>query len=178
MQTLSIFVKQVASNSSQNVELVLQESCTDDSGSLVVYSIVNVDDIKLTMNGENPSCIALLPHGFVITPVTQNPNGDINTTGSGGGCLLTVGLQLLANSLPTAKLNLSSANTVNNHIQTTVQQIINALGGITTNPNTSTSNTANSASVASADDGDIVVGGFDEPPTPVPTESSPTSQVN
>nr|APR73264.1 homeobox protein 1 [Artemisia annua] len=174
--SISLLRVNVASNSSQNVELVLQESCTDDSGSLVVYSIVNVDDIKLTMNGENPSCIALLPHGFVITPVTQNPNGDINTTESGGGCLLTVGLQVLANSLPTAKLNLSSANTVNNHIQTTVQQIINALGGIATNTNTSTSNTANSASVASADDGDIVVGGFDEPPTPIPTDSSPTSQ--
>ncbi|GKC71323.1 hypothetical protein Tco_1117206 [Tanacetum coccineum] len=90
--------------------------------------------------------------------------------------LIERGLQLLANSLPTAKLNLSSANTVNTHIQTTVQQISNALGGLSPNVNTSTSNIANSASVASADDGNNIVGGFDEPPTPVPTESSPSSK--
>ncbi|KAK1438324.1 hypothetical protein QVD17_04131 [Tagetes erecta] len=132
---ISLLRVNVASNSSQNVELVLQESCTDDSGSLVVYSTVEVDAIKLTMNGEDPSCIPLLPLGFVIIPAAgQNPNGGITTANeSGGGCLLTVGLQVLANSIPTAKLNLLSANTVNNHIQATVQQIITALGGVANN---------------------------------------------
>lgn len=142
-------IKQVASNSSQNVELVLQESCTDDSGSLVVYSTVEVDAIKLTMNGEDPSCIPLLPLGFVIIPAGQNPNGSITTTTtteSGGGCLLTVGLQVLANSIPTAKLNLLSANTVNNHIQATVQQIITALGGV------GNSTTGGGSSTVSIDD--------------------------
>ncbi|PWA41051.1 START domain, Homeodomain-like, START-like domain protein [Artemisia annua] len=38
----------VASNSSQYVELLLQESCTDDSGSLVVYLVVDVEAVKLT----------------------------------------------------------------------------------------------------------------------------------
>lgn len=171
-----MFWKQVASNSSQNVELVLQESCTDDSGSLVVYSVVDVDAIQLTMNGDDPSCIPLLPLGFCIVPAKQNPNGSITattTTESEGGCLLTVGLQVLANSMPTAKLNLSSANTVNNHIQTTMQQIINALGGIAaTNSTPSVTNTAV--------DGDNV-GGFDESPTAKPTkkvDSSASSRVN
>lgn len=174
---ISLFRVNVASNSSQNVELILQESCTDDSGSLVVHSVVDVDAIKLTMNGEAPSCIPLLPLGFVIVPAGQNPNGNnistTTTTESSGGCLLTVGLQMLANSMPNAKLNLSSANTVNNHIQTTVQQIITALGGVATNTNTDTNSVG--ASVISAD-GDNV-GGFDEPP-PKKVESTPTSKVN
>nr|XP_043607300.1 homeobox-leucine zipper protein HDG5-like [Erigeron canadensis] len=170
---ISLLRVNVASNSSQNVELLLQESCTDDSGSLVVYSVVDVEAVKLTMNGEDSSSIPLLPLGFVIVPAAQNPNSSIiETESAGGGCLLTVGLQVLANSMPTAKLNLASANTVNNHIQTTVQQIINALGGVAINNN----NTDHATSVISADDGDDV-GDFHEPPTARPftkVESSPT----
>ncbi|KAJ0431791.1 putative transcription factor & lipid binding HD-SAD family [Helianthus annuus] len=175
---ISLLRVNVASNSSQNVELVLQESCTDDSGSLVVYSTVEVDAIKLTMNGGDPSCIPLLPLGFVIIPLGQNPNSNITSTSttttaeSGGGCLLTVGLQVLANSMPTAKLNLMSANTVNNHIQATMQQIITTLGGVATN------NSTGGGSTASVDDGNNV-GSFDEPPTTRPSkkvDSSATSK--
>ncbi|XP_071705243.1 homeobox-leucine zipper protein HDG5-like [Rutidosis leptorrhynchoides] len=179
---ISLFRINVASNSSQNVELVLQESCTDESGSLVVHSVCDVDAIKLTMSGEDPSCIPLLPLGFVIVPAGRNPNGNINagtttTTESNEGCLLTVGLQMLANSMPNAKLNLSSANTINNHIQTTMQQIISALGGFATNNigNTTDTNSFSAISVNVDDVGNI--GGFDEPPTNK-VESSSTSTVN
>ncbi|KAJ9549609.1 hypothetical protein OSB04_022152 [Centaurea solstitialis] len=181
---ISLLRVNVASNSSQNVELVLQESCTDDSGSLVAYSIVDVDAIKLTMNGEDPSCIPLLPLGFVIVPAPQNPTAATTTTAGnltesgGAGCLLTVGLQVLANTLPTAKLNLSNANTVNNHIQSTVHQIIAALGGAAgSNNNTGSTNNG-------GDDGDNG-GGFDEQSNPPPTtrppkkvDSTSTSKVN
>ncbi|KAI3713721.1 hypothetical protein L1987_72307 [Smallanthus sonchifolius] len=158
---ISLLRVNVASNSSQNVELVLQESCTDDSGSLVVYSTVEVDAIKLTMNGGDPSCIPLLPLGFIIIPAghNNNPNANITEHGS-GGCLLTVGLQVLANSMPNAKLNLLSANTVNNHIQATMQQIITALGGAATNHST----VGGGGNTLSVDDGNKVVD-FDEPPT-------------
>lgn len=141
---------QVASNSSQSVELMLQESCTDDSGSLVVYTTVDVDAIQLAMNGEDPSCIPLLPLGFVITPVngqTNINNSDTNVSGNeansvqssekrqnlssiqeySGGCLLTVGLQVLASTIPSAKLNLSSVTAINHHLCNTVQQINAAL---------------------------------------------------
>ncbi|KAK9076026.1 hypothetical protein SSX86_004356 [Deinandra increscens subsp. villosa] len=172
---ISLLRVNVASNSSQNVELVLQESCTDDSGSIVVYSTVDVDAIKLTMNGEDPSRIPLLPLGFVIIPVGQNPNGNITSSAeSGGGCLLTVGLQVLANTMPAAKLNLSSANTINNHIQATMQHIVTALGGV------ATSNSTGSGSRAGAL-GDNFVDGFDEPPTSrisKKVDSSSLSKVN
>ncbi|KAK9052843.1 hypothetical protein SSX86_029473 [Deinandra increscens subsp. villosa] len=173
---ISLLRVNVASNSSQNVEVVLQESCTDDSGSLVVYSTVEVDAINLTMNGGDPSCIPLLPLGFVIIPTGQNPNSNtITSTTTTEGCLLTVGLQVLANSIPTAKLNLFSANTVNNHIQATMQQIIAALGGVG-----ATTNTTSCASTVSVDDGNNVDGSL-EPPTTRPSkklDSSPTSKVN
>lgn len=139
---------QVASNSSQHVELMLQESCTDQSGSLVVYSTFDVDAIQLAMSGEDPSCIPLLPLGFVIVPVEPTSDTTTTTNGTdgssvpssedctghaasstaGSSCLLTVGLQILASTIPSAKLNLSSVTAINNHLCNTVQQIIGALG--------------------------------------------------
>ncbi|KAL4281605.1 hypothetical protein GQ457_03G021010 [Hibiscus cannabinus] len=126
----------VASNSSQHVELMVQESCTDRSGSLVVYSTVDVDSIQVAMSGEDPSCIPLLPLGFFITPMelvkdagignTEEANGHMS-----GGSLLTVGLQVLASTIPTAKINLSSIATINNHLCTTVNQINAALSSST-----------------------------------------------
>ncbi|XP_059643825.1 homeobox-leucine zipper protein ROC3 [Cornus florida] len=135
---ISLLRVNVASNSSQNVELILQESCTDDSGSLVVYATVNVDAIQLAMSGEDLSCIPLLPLGFVIVPTghTNNDsaiNSETLTSANGNvadsGCLLTVGLQVLASTVPTAKLNLSSVTAINNHLCNTVNQINAALSG-------------------------------------------------
>lgn len=136
---------QVASNSSQHVELMLQESCTDQSGSLVVYTTVDVDSIQLAMSGKDPSCIPLLPLGFVIVPVepikeSNTTSGDGNSMGlspeeannigvqnNSAGCLLTIGLQVLGSTIPSAKLNLSSVNAINSHLCSTVQQITAAL---------------------------------------------------
>ncbi|CAI9095260.1 OLC1v1031159C1 [Oldenlandia corymbosa var. corymbosa] len=142
---ISLLRINVASNSSQRVELMLQESCTDESGSLVVYTTVDVEAIQQAMNGEDPSCIPLLPMGFVIHPVTTNEtikssngtgqssspseSGSVSPDDLSAGCLLTVGLQVLASTIPTAKLNLSSVTTINHHICNTVQQISAALSG-------------------------------------------------
>ncbi|XWS49522.1 hypothetical protein CRYUN_Cryun12cG0010200 [Craigia yunnanensis] len=137
---ISLLRINVASNSSQHVELMLQESCTDRSGSLVVYSTVDVDSIQLAMSGENPSCIPLLPLGFFITPVelirdasddgksfppSEEANGHIS------GSLLTVGLQVLASTVPSAKINLSSIAAINNHVCTTIHQISASLSSST-----------------------------------------------
>lgn len=110
---------QAASNSSQNIELMLQESCTDPAGSLVVYATVDVDAVQVAMSGEDPSYIPLLPTGFVVLPADR---------GGDAGCLLTVGLQTLANSIASAKINLSSVAAVNTHVANVVHQIGAALG--------------------------------------------------
>ncbi|KAI3453370.1 hypothetical protein Pfo_010033 [Paulownia fortunei] len=137
---ISLLRINVASNSSQSVELVLQESCSDNSGSIVVYTTIDVDAIQMAMNGEDPSCIPLLPLGFVVVPMGQTNNdciianeGNIKQASENGhlpdsGCLLTVGLQVLASTMPSAKLNLSSVTAINHHLCNTVQQINAILG--------------------------------------------------
>ncbi|KAK7309650.1 hypothetical protein RJT34_06550 [Clitoria ternatea] len=142
---ISLLRINVASNSSQNVELMLQESCTDNSGSLVVYTTIDVDSIQLAMSGEDPSCIALLPQGFMILPMlspsSSSPNSNTTIDGNSSlssdptsqpGCLLTMGLQVLASTIPSAKLNLSSVTAINNHLCNTLHQIEATLGSSTT----------------------------------------------
>ncbi|KAK9006154.1 hypothetical protein V6N11_035199 [Hibiscus sabdariffa] len=92
----------------------------------------------LAMSGEDPSCIPLLPLGFFITPMelikddagsAEEANGHISA-----GSLLTVGLQVLASTVPSAKVNLSSIAAINNHLCTTVHQICAALSGSSSTP--------------------------------------------
>ncbi|GLJ46618.1 hypothetical protein SUGI_0982270 [Cryptomeria japonica] len=135
-----------ACNASQNNMLILQESCTDASGSLVVYAPVDVSAINTAMSGEDPSYIALLPSGFAILPdgsdnkglLLQASTSEVNSSGFDmstrnanhqhvGGSLITVAFQILVSNLPSAKLNLESVTTVNNLICNTVQQIKAAL---------------------------------------------------
>ncbi|KAH6756419.1 Homeobox-leucine zipper family protein / lipid-binding START domain-containing protein [Perilla frutescens var. hirtella] len=104
-----------AMNSNQSSMLILQETCTDASGSLVVYAPVDIPAMHVVMNGGDSAYVALLPSGFAVVP-----------DGSGGS-LLTVAFQILVNSLPTAKLTVESVETVNNLISCTVQKIKAAL---------------------------------------------------
>ncbi|XP_057760932.1 homeobox-leucine zipper protein HDG11-like [Arachis stenosperma] len=133
-----------AYNTSQNNTLILQESCIDPSGSIVVYCPVELPSINIAMSGEDPSYIPLVPSGFTITPDGNHHDhqggGDGASTSStpsrssstmvgmrSGGSLVTVAFQILVSSLPSAKLNMESVATVNNLISTTVQQIKAAL---------------------------------------------------
>ncbi|TKY44894.1 Homeobox-leucine zipper protein HDG11 [Spatholobus suberectus] len=125
-----------AFNTSQNNMLILQESCVDSSGSLVVYCPVDLPAINIAMSGEDPSYIPLLPSGFTISPDGQpDPDGGGASTststsrimGGSGGSLITVAFQILVSSLPSAKLNMESVTTVNSLIGNTVQQIKAAL---------------------------------------------------
>ncbi|KAE9600198.1 hypothetical protein Lal_00046129 [Lupinus albus] len=128
-----------AFNTSQNSMLILQESCIDYSGSVVIYCPVELAAINIAMSGEDPSYIPLLPSGFTISPDGQNDQGvgggdgastssNTNTNrNTSGGSLVTVAFQILVSTLPSAKLNKESVNTVNSLIGTTVQQIKAAL---------------------------------------------------
>uniref|UniRef100_A0A804L0E6 Uncharacterized protein n=1 Tax=Musa acuminata subsp. malaccensis TaxID=214687 RepID=A0A804L0E6_MUSAM len=119
-------------NSGQNTMLILQECCTDASGSVVVYSPVDLPAINIVMSGEDPSYVPILPSGFTILPDGRSAGGygassSSNPMGGSAGSLVTVAFQILMSSLPSAKLNLESVMTVNNLIGTTVQQIKAAL---------------------------------------------------
>lgn len=122
--------------------LILQESSTDSSGSLVVYSPVDLSALNIAMTGDDTSYIPLLSSGFTISP-DGNHNSSTTEQGGGGastssgrsssssGSLITVGFQIMISNLPSAKLNMESVETVNNLMGTTVHQIKTALSGPT-----------------------------------------------
>ncbi|GMN44643.1 hypothetical protein TIFTF001_013839 [Ficus carica] len=117
--------------------LILQETWSDASGSMVVYAPVDTASINVVMHGGDSAYVALLPSGFAILPDgSSQPNncngpsavkGEAGDGEGGGGCLLSVGFQILVNSLPTAKLTVESVETVNNLISCTIQKIKAAL---------------------------------------------------
>lgn len=124
-------------NANQSSMLILQETCIDAAGSLVVYAPVDIPAMHVVMNGGDSAYVALLPSGFAIVPdgavtVTNGSSpsggeGPQSQRATGGGSLLTVAFQILVNSLPTAKLTVESVETVNNLISCTVQKIKAAL---------------------------------------------------
>ncbi|XP_073288662.1 homeobox-leucine zipper protein ANTHOCYANINLESS 2-like [Primulina huaijiensis] len=121
-----------AMNSNQSSMLILQETCTDAAGSLVVYAPVDIPAMHVVMNGGDSAYVALLPSGFVIVPDGPGSRGPSSNVPIGmahgvSGSLLTVAFQILVNSLPTAKLTVESVETVNNLITCTVQKIKAAL---------------------------------------------------
>jgi homeobox-leucine zipper protein len=115
--------------------LILQESCTDASGSLVVYAPIDIPAANVVMSGEDPSAIPLLPSGFTILPDGGRPGASSSSSSAAGplgapaaaGSLVTVAFQILVSSLPSSKLNAESVATVNSLISTTVEQIKAAL---------------------------------------------------
>ncbi|XP_010439429.1 PREDICTED: homeobox-leucine zipper protein MERISTEM L1 [Camelina sativa] len=140
-------------NSGQSNMLILQESCTDASGSYVIYAPVDIMAMNVVLSGGDPDYVALLPSGFAILPdgsarigggsastgaggagAEGGGGGEGNnlevvttTTGNNGGSLLTVAFQILVDSVPTAKLSLGSVATVNSLIKCTVERIKAAL---------------------------------------------------
>ncbi|XP_038708918.1 homeobox-leucine zipper protein ANTHOCYANINLESS 2-like isoform X2 [Tripterygium wilfordii] len=124
-----------AVNANQSSMLILQETCTDAAGSLVVYAPVDIPAMLVVMNGGDSAYVALLPSGFAIVPdgsgsggPTATQNGTVNGGPPGvSGSLLTVAFQILVNTLPTAKLTVESVETVKNLISCTVQKIKAAL---------------------------------------------------
>jgi homeobox-leucine zipper protein len=110
--------------------LILQETSTDASGSLVVYAPVDIPAMHVVMNGGDSAYVALLPSGFAVLPdghSDESGNHDDASQRRASGSLLTVAFQILVNSLPTAKLTVESVETVNNLISCTIQKIKVAL---------------------------------------------------
>jgi homeobox-leucine zipper protein len=109
--------------------LILQESCTDASGSYVAYAPVDVVAMNVVLNGGDPDYVALLPSGFAILPDGPPGAAAEGESPAGGGSLLTVAFQILVDSVPTAKLSLGSVATVNSLIACTVERIKTAICG-------------------------------------------------
>ncbi|KAG5227409.1 homeobox-leucine zipper protein [Salix suchowensis] len=121
---------------SENNMLILQESCTDSSVSMMVYAPVGVPAMDVAISGEGSSIIPILPSGFVISgdgrvDIRGNSYSSTSSTGSNsGGSLLTISFQILVsgpNSSPSTEFNMKSVATVNTLISSTVMKIKSAL---------------------------------------------------
>ncbi|KAH7859238.1 hypothetical protein Vadar_033492 [Vaccinium darrowii] len=117
-----------SANSSQSNMLILQESCTDSTGSYVIYAPVDIVAMNVVLSGGDPDYVALLPSGFAILPDGPTNHGGGVPEGGSSGSLLTVAFQILVDSIPTAKLSLGSVATVNSLIKCTVERIKSAVG--------------------------------------------------
>lgn len=98
--------------------MVLQENCTDSTGSYVIYAPIDVEAINKVLSGGNPNYVALLPSGFAILP---------DGPGLNGGSLLTVAFQILVEASPTEKVSVGSVTSVNGLLKLTVEKIKAAL---------------------------------------------------
>ncbi|KAH9606681.1 hypothetical protein KSS87_014890 [Heliosperma pusillum] len=118
-----------SANSSQSNMLILQESCTDSTGSYVIYAPVDLAAMNVVLSGGDPDYVALLPSGFAILPDGSWSGSGTTMESGSGGSLLTVAFQILVDSVPTAKLSLGSVATVNSLIKCTVERIKAAVVG-------------------------------------------------
>ncbi|EHA8591453.1 putative Homeobox-leucine zipper protein ROC5 [Cocos nucifera] len=119
---------------SESSMLILQDTCTDASVSLMVYAPVDVSAMHVVMNGGDSAYVALLPSGFAILP--DGSGGQATTVKSGagesaespiGGSLLTVAFQILVSSNPTDNPTDESVKTVCNLMSCTIQSIKTAV---------------------------------------------------
>ncbi|KAL7214336.1 hypothetical protein ACSBR1_026699 [Camellia fascicularis] len=129
-------LRATAANTNQNAMLILQETQTAVSSSLIVYTAVDIPAMQVVMSGGDSTSVALLPSGFAVVPDgfpdSVGPSNCDSTLvrergGGGSASLLTVGFQILVNNPPSAKLTMESVDTVNNLISRTIQRIKAAL---------------------------------------------------
>ncbi|KAL9237285.1 hypothetical protein vseg_011854 [Gypsophila vaccaria] len=130
---VSLFCPPAAPAKESNM-LILQESWSDRTGAFVVYAPVDSSSMESVIRGEDSDYLALLPSGFAICDAPNNPNSPTLTSNGGpnsaGASVLTMGFQILVNSLPSAKLTVESIETVNNLMSCTIQKIRGSLGVI------------------------------------------------
>ncbi|VFQ72720.1 unnamed protein product [Cuscuta campestris] len=130
---ISLYCNTASANVSQNRTLILQESCSDASGSIITYTSVGAQEMTVVMNGGDSSSVALLPSGFSIVSDCFDNSGwpdqskgtlsDRGGNNGGTGSLLTIGVQMLVSSSPGAKLTMESVQTVNTLISRMVLDI-------------------------------------------------------
>lgn len=106
--------------------LVLQEIWNDASGAVVVYAPVETNSMEKVMRGEDSDFVQLLPSGFSILPdgKTKPDRGKDKTS---GGCLLTLGFQILVSSIPTSEITQSFVKTVEELLDRTIGKIKSGL---------------------------------------------------
>lgn len=108
--------------------LVLQESCVDPLGAMIVYAPIHIQSVQMAVSGVDSSGIPILPSGFIISsdghPHT-GANGASSSTSTANpmssGSLLTVAFQILTGG------DMQLVTGLNALVSSTIQNITSAL---------------------------------------------------
>ncbi|GLU22225.1 hypothetical protein SLE2022_383150 [Rubroshorea leprosula] len=118
--------------SKENSTWVLQDTCTNAYESMVVFAPVDISGMQSVITGCDSSNMAVLPSGFSILPDGLESRPLVITSrqeekSTEGGSLLTVAIQILTNSSPTAKLTMESVESINTLTSCTLRNIKTSL---------------------------------------------------
>ncbi|XP_060176262.1 homeobox-leucine zipper protein ROC5-like [Lycium barbarum] len=114
-------------SSNQNNMLILQDTCKDATGSLLVYAKIDSLAINVVMSGGDSSSVALLPSGIAIVPDCFHNWSQKKDNDFCSGSLVTILFQVLANNSPVAKLSTESLEKVKGLISHSIHGIKTAL---------------------------------------------------
>ncbi|XP_073292759.1 homeobox-leucine zipper protein ROC8-like isoform X2 [Primulina huaijiensis] len=112
--------------------LILQESCIDPLGAMVIYAPIELPSVIAAVNGENMAKIPILPSGFVISTDGCTDDGvgasSSSSKSRSRGSLLTVAFQILmCYGTRPRELNMETISNVHALLSTTIQKIKTAL---------------------------------------------------
>ncbi|CAL5034780.1 unnamed protein product [Urochloa decumbens] len=116
--------------------LILQQSSTDASGSLVVYSLVQENLMHRIMAGAK-NAVFLLPSGFAILPdghgkahcSSESSSSSVpNDHNNGAGALLTVAFQEMLTSSPSGNLAAKTFDDAGQRLCNAIKKIKDAVG--------------------------------------------------
>ena len=101
---------------------IIQETCVEPMGCLVVYAPVDKSAMNFAMQGQDSNGISILPSGFVISRDNMG-----RSFGGGGGSLVTLIVQILTNSVGMKNMSLQNAATASDIVTNTFEKIKLAL---------------------------------------------------
>lgn len=112
----------------ENNVVIVQETCVEPTGCLVVYAPVDLSVMNAVTSGEESvATVPILPSGFVVSG-DGSWDPPVGGGSYSGGSILTVAFQILACSpIAIRRLNMESVACVNNLITTTLHKIKLAL---------------------------------------------------
>ncbi|GMH15971.1 hypothetical protein Nepgr_017812 [Nepenthes gracilis] len=118
--------------SKESTMWVVQDSSTNAYESMVVYAHVDIPGMQSVMTGCDSSSVAVLPSGFSVLPDGPESRPLVITSrqeerSTEGGSLLTIALQIVTNTSPTAKLSMGSVESINTLIACTLKNIKSSL---------------------------------------------------
>ncbi|MFS7980811.1 putative transcription factor & lipid binding HD-SAD family [Helianthus anomalus] len=96
---ISILYSNIERTTEDDQVMVLQETISDMTGSLIVYATLDFPAVSVVMNGEDISSVALLQSGLCIVP----GYGEDGARGERGS-MVTMGLQLLHPDITTSNM--------------------------------------------------------------------------